>query len=153
MFPDRHLDFRPADDLVFFPDFFTVFFASFFGAFFEDFLVAFFATAFFGGMILAGAGFAGAFRFFFEITTGVIGDGDIRGSAPSPAMGARKTLSPGFNGSGAIACFAASVTEVAISFAACALVSTTDRWDRLGGLDDRNKSAQGQPGGADEPTI
>ena len=29
----------------------------------------------------------------------------------------------------------------------CALVSTTDRWaTRLGGLDDRNKSAQGQPG-------
>jgi hypothetical protein len=31
---------------------------------------------------------------------------------------------------------------------------TTDRWGaRLGGLDDRYKSAQGQPGGADEPTI
>jgi hypothetical protein len=29
----------------------------------------------------------------------------------------------------------------------CALVSTTDRWDtRLGGLEDRNKSAQAQPG-------
>jgi hypothetical protein len=30
----------------------------------------------------------------------------------------------------------------------CALVSRTDRWDaRLGGLDDRNKLAQGQPRG------
>jgi hypothetical protein len=30
----------------------------------------------------------------------------------------------------------------------CALVSTTDRWDtRLGGLDDRSKSAQSQPAG------
>src|SRR5258708_39876433 len=30
----------------------------------------------------------------------------------------------------------------------CALVSTTDRWATLlGGLDDRNKSAQGQPPG------
>src|SRR6202022_1419842 len=36
----------------------------------------------------------------------------------------------------------------------CALVSTTDRWDtRLGGLDDRKKSAQGHLGGADEATI
>lgn len=34
----------------------------------------------------------------------------------------------------------------------CAWVSTTDRWDRLGGLEDRNKSAQIQAG-ADEPTI
>ena len=35
-----------------------------------------------------------------------------------------------------------------------ALVRTTDRWDtRLGGLEDRNKSAQAQPGGTDEPTI
>src|SRR5260370_39689856 len=36
----------------------------------------------------------------------------------------------------------------------CALVSTTDRWaTRLGGLDDRNKSAQGQPRDADDSTI
>ncbi len=36
----------------------------------------------------------------------------------------------------------------------CALVSTTDRWDaRLGGLEDRNKSAQGPTRGADEPAI
>src|ERR1700686_2891705 len=36
----------------------------------------------------------------------------------------------------------------------CALVSTTDRWDtRLGGLEDRNKSAQAQVGGTNEPTI
>jgi len=37
-------------------------------------------------------------------------------------------------------------SEVSTVASRCALVSTTDRWDRLGGLDDRNKSAQGQPG-------
>src|SRR6266545_1744976 len=36
----------------------------------------------------------------------------------------------------------------------CALVSATDRWDaRFGGLDGHDKSAQGHPRGADEPTI
>src|SRR5674476_282498 len=39
-------------------------------------------------------------------------------------------------------------SKVSTLHSECALVSTTDRWDtRLGGLDDRNKSAQGQPAG------
>jgi hypothetical protein len=116
--------FLPAVDFDFFPDFFAVFLAAFFAAFFEDDLPAVFAVAFFGG-VLADARFAAGFRFFFGITTGIIGAEGIRGSIrPSPATGMKTTCSPGFTGSGSIACCRAADAVVAMFSTASLILST-----------------------------
>lgn len=94
--------------LVFFADVFTVFFADFF----DGFLAGFLGAVFFFGW---------GFRF------GITRKFGIKGSAINGvSAGTMTTCSPGFWGSGSNACFAASVTEAALSFTASMVFSTSD---------------------------
>jgi len=127
-FADRTLDF-----FAIFLDFLA---ADFVAAFFVVFVAAFFADAFFADFfpdfsaVFLAVVLAVVFGAFFEVEFfrgGITTNGGIMGSDPSPAMRAYVTASsPGFKGSGSIACFAASDTVLAMSFTVCTVFSTID---------------------------